>query len=135
MTKLDKTLTGISSEMFAAGELARRGFNVTLTFGNTKAIDLLTEVNGRLLKFQVKGIQSKKSICWNVTSIEPSAEFFFIFVNLNADKPDIAPEFFVLSSEEVDQHLKRVASGRHYIDYNYLVKQDFSGGWEKLGEI
>jgi hypothetical protein len=40
MEKLDKTLTGISAEMFAAGELARRGFNVTITFGNTKAIAL-----------------------------------------------------------------------------------------------
>jgi hypothetical protein len=133
MTKLDKTLTGISAEMFAAGELARRGFNVTITFGNTKAIDLLTEVDGRLLKFQVKGMQSKKSICWNVTSLTPSKDLYFIFINLNADKLDIAPDFFVLSSEEVDQHLKRVASGRHYIDYNYLVKNGFSGGWEKLG--
>jgi hypothetical protein len=132
MEKLNKTLTGISAEMYAAGELARRGFNITLTFGNTKAIDLLTEIDGQLLKFQVKGIQRKKSICWNVTSVTPSKDLFFIFINLNADNLDVGPEYFVLTSEEVDTHLKRVASGRHYIDYNYLLKNGFSGGWEKL---
>lgn len=80
MEKLNKTLTGISAEMFASGELARRGFNVTITFGNTKAIDLLSEIDGHLYKFQVKGIQSKKSICWNVSSVHPAKDLFFIFL-------------------------------------------------------
>lgn len=41
---LDKSNTGISSEFLVAGELARRGFNVTMTFGNTKkALDLIVE--------------------------------------------------------------------------------------------
>jgi len=73
MEVLHKTQTGIASEFLVAGELARRNYTVTLTFGNTKAIDLLVEKNGRLIPIQVKGIQRKKSICWNikVTTILP----------------------------------------------------------------
>lgn len=46
---LHKSNTAISSEFLAAGELARRGYNVTLTLGNTKAIDLLIEKEGKLI--------------------------------------------------------------------------------------
>ena len=63
---LHKMNTGIASEFLAARELARRGFNVTMTFGNTKAIDLLVEKNEKLIAIQVKGIQITASICWNI---------------------------------------------------------------------
>lgn len=43
MIKLHRTQTGISGEYFAAAELARRGFAVGITMGNTKSIDLLGE--------------------------------------------------------------------------------------------
>lgn len=56
---LHKNNTGISSEFLVAGELARRGFNVTMTFGNTKALDLLVEKEGKLISVQVKGIHRK----------------------------------------------------------------------------
>jgi hypothetical protein len=83
---LHKTNTGIASEFLAAGELARRGFNVTLTFGNTKAIDLLIEKNGELIPIQVKGIQRTASICWNINLSKLVEEnLFFILVNLHAD--------------------------------------------------
>lgn len=64
---LNKTNTGLAREFLLAGELARRGYNVTITFGNTKALDLLVEKHGRLVPIQVKGIQSKSSICWNIS--------------------------------------------------------------------
>ncbi len=40
MLKLEKSQTGIASEFYVAGELSRRGYNITLTFENTKGIDL-----------------------------------------------------------------------------------------------
>lgn len=54
---LNKTNTGIASEFLVAGELARRGYNVTLTLGSTKSIDLLIEKINKLIPIQVKGIQ------------------------------------------------------------------------------
>lgn len=72
--ELLKQQTGISAELLVAGELSRRGFNVAITFGNTKAIDLLADKDGRMVAVQVKGIQKTTSICWNV-SLEKIKQF------------------------------------------------------------
>lgn len=38
---LEKNQTGIASEFYVVAELSRLGYDVTITFGNTKLIDLL----------------------------------------------------------------------------------------------
>ena len=131
---LHKTNTGIASEFFVAGELARRGFNVTLTLGNTKAIDLLIEKDGKLIPVQVKGIQRTKSICWNVNLeklMNPS--IIFVLVNLHADNLQ-QPEYFVLTTAEVKAQFKP-AKGRDYLDYNLAVKLGLKDRWEKIALI
>jgi len=128
---LHKTQTGIACEYFVAGELSRRGYNVTLTSGNTKAIDLLIEKNKKLIPIQVKGIQRIKSICWNISEESIREDIIYVLVNLNADSYN-QPEYFVLTSEEMDKHLKRVKSGRHYIDYNYVKRMNFIDSWDKI---
>jgi len=130
--RLHKSITGISSEFFTAAELSRRGFNVTLTFGNTKAIDLLVERNGKLIPIQVKGIQRTASICWNVNLSKLVDEnLFFVLVNLHADTMS-QPEYFILSKNEVQQHFKPTKTGRDYLDYNYIKKLDFQDKWDKI---
>lgn len=128
---LHKTNTGIASEFFVAGELARRGFNVTLTFGNTKAIDLLIEKDGKLIPVQVKGMQRTKSICWNV-NLEKliDSPLIFVLVNLHADNLQ-QPEYFVLTTAEVKAHFKP-AKGRDYLDYNLALKLDLKDKWDKI---
>ena len=131
---LHKTNTGISSEFFVAGELARRGFNVTLTFGNTKAIDLLVEKDGKLIPIQVKGIQRTSSICWNL-SIEKLKDpsLIFVLVNLHADTLQ-QPEYFILTAAEVKEHFKPTKSGRDYLDYNLAVRLNLNkeNKWYKI---
>ena len=139
MEKLHKTQTGIASEFFVAGELARRGFNITLTFGNTKAVDLLVEKDSRLIAIQVKGIQRTKSICWNISKkniVQFNREkkyhkIMYVFVNLHSDTFE-APEFFILNSKEVEQHIKETESGRDYIDYNFMVRINAKDQWSKI---
>ena len=95
---LHKTQTGISSEFFVAAELARRGFNVTLTFGNTKAIDLVVEKNTKLIPVQVKGMQRSASICWNISvSKIDRDDLMYVLVNLHADTLE-APTLRTLST-------------------------------------
>lgn len=139
MEKLHKTQTGIASEFYVAGELARRGFNITLTFGNTKAVDLLVEKDSRLIAIQVKGIQRTKSICWNISKkniVQFNREkkyhkIIYVFVNLHSDTFE-APEFFILNSKEVEQNIKETDSGRDYIDYNFMVRLKVKDRWEKV---
>lgn len=129
---LHKTNTGISSEFFVAGELARRDFNVTLTFGNTKAIDLLVEKNGKLIPIQVKGMQRTSSICWNVSLDKlKDPALIFVLVNLHADTFQ-QPEYFVLTAAEVKEHFKPTKSGRDYLDYNLAKRLGVQNKWEKI---
>lgn len=129
---LHKSNTGIASEFLVAGELARRGFNVTMTFGNTKAIDLLLEKNGKLIPVQVKGMQRKASICWNISlSKLQNQSVIYVLVNLNADTLQ-PPEYFILTEDEVKQNFKPTKSGRDYLDYNLAVRLDFMDKWDKF---
>ena len=129
---LHKTNTGIASEFLVAGELARRGYNVTLTLGNTKAIDLLIEKDGKLIPIQVKGMQRKKSICWNLSlSKILDHSITYVLVNLNSDTLE-QPEYFILTEAEVKEHFKPTKSGRDYLDYNLAVKLGVKDRWEKI---
>lgn len=128
---LHKTQSGIAGEFLAAGELARRGFNVTLTLGNTKAIDLLIEKEGKLFPVQVKTIQRRKSICWNISLSKIEGHHLcYILVNLNADTLE-SPEYYLLTEEEVRQHFKPTKSGRDYLDYSVAQRLDFQNRWDK----
>lgn len=129
---LHKTNTGIASEFLVAGELSRRGCNVTMTFGNTKAIDLLIEKEGKLIPIQVKGIQRKKSICWNISLSKLKGQsIIYVLVNLNADTYD-HPEYFILTEKEVSKHFKPTKSGRDYLDYNLAISLGFQNNWDKF---
>ena len=129
---LHKTNTGISSEFLVAGELARRGYNVTMTLGNTKAIDLIIEKEGSLIPIQVKGIQRKASICWNLSLAKlKDQKIMYVLVNLNADTLE-QPEYFILTETEVKKHFKATKSGRDYLDYKLAERLGFQNKWEKL---
>jgi len=115
-------------------ELTLRGYNATITFGNTKAIDLLVEYEGNTVMIQVKGIQRSKSICWNVSESTLRTGLLFVFVNLHVDTMQ-PPEYFIMTNEEVDEHLKRTKSGRNYIDYNFMKRLGTQDRWEKVGKL
>lgn len=131
---LHKSSTGVASEVLVAGELARRGYNPTITLGNTKAIDLMAEKNGNVLKIQVKGMQRTKSICWNI-SLEKMNDpsLVYILVNLHADElGEKYPEYFILTSDEVRKYFKPAKSGRDYLDYNLALQLGLKDRWNKL---
>ena len=137
--KLEKSQTGIASEFYVAGELCRLGYNVTLTFGNTKAIDLLIQKEGRVLAVQVKGIQADRSICWNLdkTKISDDPNLYLVLVNLHVDTPTVKPDFFILSAKEAQNlFTDSKDSKRSYLDYNKIKKLDnYQDKWDKFGRV
>ncbi len=134
--KLERNQTGIASEFYAAGELSRLGYNVTLTFGNTKSIDLIIEKNGNAIPIQVKGIQKTKSICWNIDKTKVKSNIFYILVNLHVDNIDAKPEFFVLTSNEIYEYFKdskKQGEKRAYLDYKQAKRVDgLENNWSKI---
>jgi hypothetical protein len=129
MIKLHRTQTGISGEYFAAAELIRRGFSIAITMGNTKSIDIFGDKNNKTFKFQVKSIQSKKSISFNLSRDTIINDCFYIFVNLNADTLT-CPDFFIMKGSIILKHLNLANSGRDWINLNYLEKNNFKNNWE-----
>jgi len=138
--KLEKSQTGIASEFYVAGELSRLGYNVTITFGNTKAIDLLIQKELKVYKIQVKGIQANRSICWNVdkTKVPEDPDLYFVLINLHVDRPERKPEFFILKAHEVLSLFKDTASAgkkRTYLDYNKVKSLTlYQDRWAVFGE-
>lgn len=133
---LEKSQTGIASEFYVAGELSRLGYNVSLTCGNTKSIDLLIEKDGKAIPIQVKGIQKNKSLCWNLDKNKVKSEMFYILVNLHVDDITKKPEFFVLNASEVFNLFKdtpKCGNKRTYLDYKKAKKiVGLENAWEKL---
>lgn len=101
-SKTDKNQTVIAGELLVAGELARRCYDVSITFGTTKSIDLLIYKNSKSISIQVKSI-GNKSANWNINPsfrsvIEPN--MYVVLVNLNNDNLNTSPDFYILTCEE-----------------------------------
>ncbi|NIG55892.1 group I intron-associated PD-(D/E)XK endonuclease [Chitinophaga sp. Cy-1792] len=132
---LEKTQTGLASEFYVAAELTRLGYDVTITFGNTKAVDLLVHKNDNVFAVQVKGIQRTKSICWNLDKTKfKGKNLIMVLVNLHADTPDAKPEFFVLNHQETIELFKNTpkeGEKRCYLDYAFLKNKNiYQNRWQ-----
>ena len=133
--KLEKNQTGIACEFYVAGELSRLGYNVTVTFGNTKSIDLLVSKNEETFAVQVKGIQSTASICWNLDKTKlQDKKIVMVLVNLHVDNPSAKPDFFVLTQPEALKLFKdtpKEGQKRTYLDYNTIKRLNiYESRWD-----
>ncbi|RFZ91221.1 hypothetical protein D0C36_20000 [Mucilaginibacter conchicola] len=135
--KLEKNQTGIAGEFYVAGELSRFGYNVTITFGNTKSVDLLIQKDNVVFAIQVKAIQATKSICWNIDKTKVFPNHYYVLVNLHVDHPERKPEFFVLTGNEVISLFKdtpKAGGKRAYLDYKHLLGLSvYKDRWEIFG--
>lgn len=100
-TSLSKNSCGLSGEYFVAAELYRRGFNVGLTIGNAKAIDILAEKDDKTYQIQVKTIRSKKSVSWPLRSDQINYNVIYILVNLNLNNQ---PDFYIIKPLDLKLH-------------------------------
>ena len=136
--KLEKNQTGIAGEFYVAGELSRLGYNVTITFGNTKSVDLLIQKEHETFAIQVKSIQATKSICWNIDKTKVFNDHYYILVNLHVDYPKRKPEFFVLKGNEVMTMFTdtpKAGEKRTYLDYRRLkLLHEFENRWHIFGQ-
>lgn len=93
-----------AAQFFAAAELSRRGYLVSLTLGNAPAVDLVVvSPNQRQFMVDVKGLASRNF--WFVRERPaPPPDLFYIFVQVPA--PTLPPRFFVLSCDDLIKEMK-----------------------------
>jgi hypothetical protein len=104
---MDKQNTGFAAEFIVAAELARRDFNVAITFGNTKKIDILIEKNGVSKQIQVKGLKHRKDYNFRLKVDSLAENCWYVFVNVNRLNLELNYEFAIMNYKEVIDNLRR----------------------------
>lgn len=134
--KIEKQLTGISGEFFVAAELAKRNFQVALTLGNAKGIDLFAtnQLTEKTFEIEVKTLR-KKPNCFTLNFKRVKKKKIFIFVYLN--EIQTSPQYYILTGEELSlnpahYYGSSLAASRQTVNHGPL--QIHEGRWDKLNE-
>ncbi len=106
----DAQKSGLSGELFTAAELLKRDYQVSVTFGNAKAIDLFVYNEEINYTFNVQVKTLRASNCFPINHEKIDKKTIYIFVLLN--KPEKPVEFFILSGKQIIQNKEKLF-GKH----------------------
>jgi hypothetical protein len=133
-SKVEYQLTGISGEFFVAAELAKRNFQVSLTIGNAKGIDLFAtnQATEKIFEIEVKTLR-KKPNCFTLNVDRLKKDKIFVFVYLN--EKDVPPDYYILNGSEILEDKKHFYGAslktiRQTVNHGPL--QLHKGRWNKL---
>ena len=128
-----KNTAALAGEFLVAGELSRRGYPVSITMGNAKAIDINANAkNGKTINIDVKASRYKTS--WPVGKIEKTLYYIFVHLQtLDETNKNMPPEYFIVSGKEIlDKKLLikwTNMSGVKYKDLNTKSTKDDKEEW------
>ena len=147
---------GLAGEFYTLAQLTARGYNASLTLGNTKGVDILVmnEKNNIGYKIEVKttqeirGPKSTRPISWllskkNETYIDSNLIYCFVLL----EHLETMPRFFLVKSKDVaklisEQHREWLnmprAEGKTVIDGNlrkFKIDLDDPHGYENNWEL
>ena len=107
---MGKTNTNMASEFWFFSQLHRLGYQSFITLGNTKSIDITTQLSDEtLLTFDVKGKETFNSGMYQYLPKLNRENHFFVFVGLQVKKNDNLilfdgePECYILHSIYMDK--------------------------------
>ncbi len=134
-----KYKTQWASQFYTAAELTRRGYLVSLTFGNAPVADLLVQSpEGKQFTVDVKG-QSTRNF-WIIQRREPNPNHYFVLVFL--PKGQQPPSFYILSSDEMmkkrtEYEKESIKRGKYRDDmggFNFTTALAYQDRWDALPE-
>jgi predicted polyphosphate/ATP-dependent NAD kinase len=131
---IEKNTTHLAGEFLVAGELARRGYAVSLTMGNAKSVDLYAESPKGVLKIDAKAGRSKGN--WPISKKQVEQDVYYIFVHLGTVKQiknNVKPEYFIVTGKEIkNRNLIDTWKTRQGIRYSTLDDAQYKENWAKL---
>lgn len=103
MKALDRQLTGMAGEFLAAGKLFKRGYQVAVTMGSAKSIDLFVfnPRTGRKFAVQVKTLTKKN--CFLIKKEDIADEDIYIFILLN--EFNAKENFYILDGKTITSNI------------------------------
>jgi hypothetical protein len=121
--------THIAGELFVAAELAKRGYQVALTMGNAKAVDLFVEKDGKAICVQVKAIAKRQSYSWVMPGRINKIIDGVIYVCVVLNPVGEPPSYFVVPPVAVRLHTVFYRN-RGALDIAKLRNAGFEDRWE-----
>ena len=111
-TRPDQQLTGMAGEFLTAGKLFKLEYQVSVTLGNAKGIDLFVHNprTDRTFAVQVKTLRKKNCFPMRKESVKP--DHVYVFVLLNG--PDQQEEFFVVLGKTIIRNVN------HFFGTSYV---------------
>jgi hypothetical protein len=94
--------TNLSAEFFVASQLFRLGYIVTVTYGNTKEIDLIVHnTKGDLITIDVKGLINTTN--WPIKDKSDRKNHYYILLSYKNKFLDLnfMPEVFIIPAKEI----------------------------------
>lgn len=99
MGKYDRQITGFAGELFVAAELSKRGFQVSFTIGNAKAIDVFA-YNPKLertFNIQVKTLRKSNNFQLNLKNVKKELIYIFVLLNKVGENVDL----YILTGQDL----------------------------------
>ena len=130
----DKNTTHLAGEFLVAGELSRRGYPVSITMGNAKAVDIKADAKDaeRSISFSVDAKAGRTKTNWPIKKSAVEKDLYFVFVYLQTDYKE-APEYFVVPGKDIlCKNLVTKWNTREGVKYRALKEGGYEGKWETL---
>ena len=130
----NRNTSHLAGEFLVAGELSRRGYAVSITMGNAKAVDIHADTSERgTIKIDAKAGRAKGN--WPIAKSSVQEDLYYVFVHLQT-KNKIErnpPEYFVASGKEIlSKDLIKTWKTRQGIPYKTLNAREYRERWNKL---
>jgi len=130
----DNNTSHLAGEFLVAGELSRRGYAVSITFGNAKSVDIYATAGKSTICIDAKAGRGKSN--WPVLKSSVKEEMYYIFVYLQRQNKIIdnePPEYFITSGNKfLTKDLIKTWGTRQGVTYSSLNNEEYKERWDKL---
>lgn len=129
---MDKNTSHLSGEFLVAGELARRGLGVSITFGNAKSVDIFAQSAKAIYRIDAKAVRAKTNWPLNKASVDKNVIYVFVYLGtekaINGNEP---PEYFVVPGNTLlsNRLIQSWQGGRSGVTYKSLSQSTYKNNW------
>lgn len=123
----------LAGEFFVAAELCKRGYEVALTMGNAKAVDLFVERDGRSLCIQVKAISHKRNVGWPLPMEKEKILDGVIYVCVVLNDVGTPPSYYVLPPDVVRERGVWYST-RAILDIGRIKNDGYLDAWRYIDQ-
>jgi hypothetical protein len=127
---ISKNTSHLAGEFLVAGELARRGYPISITMGNAKSVDIYADTSDGVIRVDAKAGRTKTDFPIAKNSVNTDSYYIFVYLQKSFDK---APEYFVISGKDIIyKDLIKTWGTRQGILYSALQNGGYREAWGRL---